>query len=213
MEKPKHMTFFDGYWSVNACRMILLIGLTCWVSGLRVRTVPSRGRRAVPHAILIGRQVSHGADSPVAVSSHGAVRELRVRHVVGVMAHAVLLQVRLRHRSLSVQRRRKARAALHGCKLLEGLLDRAQNIAHWERRWVFGAQGHGSARERVCWSCHKPVDARAAARRQVSAVRNRVLRGPSVRPGRSYSCLIPVRLRVYDKHGGRSDEPNEPLTS
>lgn len=110
--------------------MILLSGLTCWVSGLRVRAVPSRGRRAVPHALLIGRQVSHGADSPVAVSSHGAVRELRVRHVVSVMAHAVLLQVRLRHLSLSVQRRRQARAALHGCKLLEGLLDRAQNIAH-----------------------------------------------------------------------------------
>jgi len=105
-------------------------GLTCRVSGLRVRAVPGRGGRAGPHALLVGRQVPHGSDSPVAVSSHGAVRELRVRHVVGVVAHAVLLKIRLRHLSLSVQRRRQAHAALHGRKLPEGLLNRAQNIAH-----------------------------------------------------------------------------------
>lgn len=91
------------------------------------------------------------------------------------MAHVVLLQVCLRHLSLSVERRRQTRAALHGYKLLIALLDRAQNIGHWERSWMFGAQGHGSARNWVCWSCHKPVDVRATARRQMSTVRKSAL--------------------------------------
>lgn len=113
---------------MSEAKIIGQVLLTRRISWLRARAVPRRRRCAVPHAFLVRRQVSHSANSPVAVASH--CRVLRVGHVIGVMAHVVLLQVRLRHLSLSVEWRRQARGAVHGCKLLKGLLDRAQNIAH-----------------------------------------------------------------------------------
>lgn len=121
------------------------MGLTCGVSGVRVGAVPPCGRRAVPHALLVGRQVPHVANAAVAVSPHGAphgspVRELGhgVGHVVGgghggVVAHGVLLHARsLRHLRLSISSEWRAEVprAVHATELLVGLLDRTQNICH-----------------------------------------------------------------------------------
>lgn len=110
-----------------------LFQLTCWVAGFGVCTIPCSCCCAVPHGVLVRREVSHITDAAVAVSTHCAGKlGDAVWHVIsgrhpGVMAHGVLLQSRLRHRSLPIcaQRRREVPCTVHSSKLSVGLLDRA----------------------------------------------------------------------------------------
>lgn len=83
-----------------------------------------------------------------------------MRHVISSVAHSVLLLLllllvvmvmvlvvlMLMLRALCRRRRRLPVSALHARKLLKAaLLQRAQDVAHGERRGVFWAQGHDSA--------------------------------------------------------------------
>lgn len=140
---------------------MFLSELTCCVTRFRVCSVPSRSGGAAPHALLVSGQLRHAAQAPGTVSRHGRVGELghAVRHVISPVARSVLLLVLLvlllmvlvllvlMLRALCRRRRRRLPvSALHARKLLKAaLLQRAQDVAHGERRGVFRAQGHDSA--------------------------------------------------------------------
>lgn len=110
-------------------------GLTCGEPGVRVGPIPSGGRSAVPHGVLVGRQVAHVA---VAVAPHGGVGELGDAgscHVVGsgdrpVVAHGVLLHGRLSHLRLPVGGQRSPQVAALHAHFLVAFLQGAQDVRH-----------------------------------------------------------------------------------